>query len=642
MTTPLRISVLGPVRAWRADEELDLGTPQQRAVLATLVLREGRQATLEALIDAVWGDDPPRTSALTLRTYVSRLRQVLGADVIVTAGGGYLLRLEPGTLDLADFTAAVAQARASRDPGEAAQLLHEAESLWQGPALADVPGSYAAAQRVRLERERQTASEERLALDVASDRAGVAVTELTALVEEHPLDENLSGLYMLGLSRTGRQAAAIAEYGRIRDLLADELGLDPGAALRDIHQRILVGELSPVLQAAGSLAAGSLAAGSQRPAAVLPAGGMPAPAVVGPAAGVLVPEQLPLGNRDFVGRAALLDQLAELLVTPGVSAPVVGLVGLGGMGTSTVAIHLAHRVRPSYPDGQLYADLRAGGDAGVVLTGFLRSFGVPATEVPDALSERAALWRTVSCGRRLLIMLDHVATAEQLRLLLPAGTGSAAIITGSRRIPDLPVTQWVTLPAFEPEESVELFRRIAGRDRVNTEHDAALRFAAACSHLPLAVRLGAERLAARPTWSVASIGERLRVEMRQPVALHEDCIRVEAPFERDLALLRAADPLAAVAFGLVALPEAEEITAAAAARLLDLPETEAERLMESLVDAHLVEPAGYQRYRYHEIVRWFARRKAIAAHSQAYRDAVLARLGESAESTLPKRALRAV
>lgn len=579
----LRITVLGPVRAWAGGTELDLGTPQQRAVLAALALREGRQATTEALTDAVWGAEPPRTSALTVRTYISRLRQSLGVDTIGTVNGGYLLRLDPGALDLPDFTAAVARARAARDSGRhgpAVEAFREACELWRGPALADVPGPYAVSQRLRLERERDAAVEERLAVEVGTDRAAVAVTELSALVEQRPLDEGLSALLMLGLYRTGRQAMAVAEYQRIRELLADELGLDPGSALRDVYRQIL--------------------------------GGEPAPVAVTP---VWRPEQLPPGIRDFVGRAELIDRVTGLLTADGVSAPAVGLAGLGGVGTSTLAIHLAHRLRCEYPDGQLYADLRAGHDQPVE-TGFLRACGVPAADIPDDPVQRAALWRTVAHGRRLLVVLDHVTRPEQLRLL-PAGAGSAAIVTGSRRVPGTPVTRWLTVPAFDPADSVELFRRIAGRDRVDAEHAAALRFAEACSHLPLAVRLGAERLAARPTWSVSAIGERLRVEMRQPVALHEDCIRVEAPFERDLAVLRAAEPLAADAFGLVALADDPEITVAAAARLLDLPETATERLMELMVDAHLVEPAGYQRYRYLEIVRWFGRRQALAARAVA-------------------------
>jgi DNA-binding SARP family transcriptional activator len=622
---PARISVLGPVRAWDGERELDLGTPQQRAVLAVLALRQGRQATLEELTDAVWGDSPPRTSALTLRTYVSRLRQVLGETAIVTVSGGYLLRREAGTLDLTEFTAAVARARtarAARDHSTAAQALHEAEGLWQGPALADVPGSYAQTQRVRLDRERRAATEERLALDIGSGRAGTAVTELSALTEEHPLDEGLSGLLMLGLYRTGRQALAVAEFQRIRELLADELGLDPGAALRDVYRQILDGE----------------------PAA--PATVAPMWETAGTHAGAVAPEQLPAGIRDFVGRAELIDRLRGSLTAAGISAPVVGLTGLGGMGTSSLAVHLAHRVRAEFPDGQLYADLRDGGGgpvgAAAVLAGFLRAFGVPPAEVPDDPAERAALWRTVSCGRRLLLVLDHAIAPEQLRPLLPTGAGSAAIVTGSRRLAGMPQIRWTSLPAFEPEESVELFRRVAGRTRVDAEHDAALRFAGACSHLPLAVRLGAERLAARPTWSVASIGDRLRVEMRQPVALHEDCIRVEAPFERDLEALRAVDPPAAVAFGLVALADDDEITVGTAARLLDVPDTEAERVMELLADAHLVEAVGYQRYRYLEIVRWFARRQAIAAHSSGFRQAVVARLGSPVPADLPTRGLRAV
>lgn len=584
----LRISVLGPVRAWRAGAELDLGTPQQRAVLATLALREGRHASRDALIDAVWGDEPPRTAVLTLRTYVSRLRQVLGDQVIITGNGGYLLRPESASLDLADFTAAVSRARAAADdPETAAQALREADDAWQGPPLADIPGAYAIGQRARLERERQAARDDRLRLDVDSHRVGAAVTELSDLVGEHPLDESLRGLLMLGLYRTGRQAAAIDEFQRISALLADELGLDPGPGLRDVYKRILDGEATIS------------------------------------SSGATVPEQLPIGIRDFVGRADLVDRITRLLLADGPGAPVVGLTGLGGSGSSALAVHVAHRIRPAFPDGQLYADLRGTADEGAVLAGFLRAYGVAA--IPPGLIERAALWRTISYGKKIFLLLDHAQSAEQVRSLLPAGSGSAVIVTGGRRLPGLPVTSWIRMPVFTPQESLDLFRQVTGRRRVDAETTAALRFADACSNLPLAVRLGAERLAARPDWPISAIGERLRVEMRQPVALHEDCLRVEEPFERELALQ---SPLAATAFALAGLPDGDEITVGAVARLLDLPETEAERVMEQLVDAHLVEPGGYQHYRYLDIVRWFAHRKAFATLSPARRDAALSRLAD--------------
>lgn len=608
VTGDLRISVLGPVRAWRDGAELDLGTPQQRAVLAALVLREGRHATRDALIDAIWGDDPPRTAALTIRTYISRLRQALGDDAIVTANGGYLLRLESASLDLAEFGAAVARARTATDQETAAQALREADDAWQGPPLADIPGAYADGQRARLDRERQAARAERLRLDVDSHRVGAAVTELTDLVGRYPLDESLRGLFMLGLYRTGRQAVAIEQYQQISALLADELGLDPGPGLREIYKRILDGE----------------------PTAVAPA---LTPAVAA------APEQLPIGIQDFVGRSDLIDRLTKSLLADGTSAPVAGLTGLGGMGTSTLAIHIAHRIRPAFPDGQLYADLRGVAEVGAVLAGFLRAYGV--TAVPHQLTERAALWRSVTCGRRVLVLLDHARSAEQVNLLLPAGAGSAVLVTGSRRISGLTGARWFRMPVFTPQESLELFRRVVGRPRVDAEIPAALRFADACSNLPLAVRLGAERLAARPGWPIEAIGDRLRVEMRQPVAVHEDCVRVEAPFERDLAALRAADPMTAVAFALAALPDRDELTVDEVARLLDLPEAEAERLMEELVDAHLIEPADYQHYRYLDIVRWFARRKAIATHAPAYREAVLARLDDQ-RATIRRRALRVV
>ncbi|MEV4629410.1 BTAD domain-containing putative transcriptional regulator [Micromonospora sp. NPDC049523] len=614
-----RFTVLGPVRAWRGDVELDLGSPQQRAVLAALLLREGSQATITELIDALWDVDPPRAASGTVRTYLYRLRRVLAsgdpdlAGPIESVGGGYALRVDPEQLDYRRFRELVAGAEADRADGNlagAAASLRAADALWQGSALAGVPGPYAQSQGIRLENLRRSAIEDRQAIDLDLGRHTDAVTELSALVADEPLCERLRQLLILALYRSGRKADALANYREVRRLLGDELGLDPGRALQDLHQRILTGD--PALLGPADR--------QQSPAA---------PILAGPA----IPAQLPADLADFTGRAEIMRTLTTTLTSVD-HTPVVGLVGLAGVGTSTLAVHAAHAVRDRFPDGQLYLDLRGPDEEPVeprqALGTFLRAYGVAPDSQPDSLAERAALWRTVLDGRRVLMVLDHARDAEQLRHLLPASPGSAVIVTAGRRMAGLPVARWSTVDVFRPDESLALMERVAGTDRVRAEPGPARRYAEICSHLPLAVRLAAARLAARPEWSVAAIEDRLRVEIRQPVALHEDCITVEVPFER---AYRQLDPRQATAFCLAALPDRPDLDLAAVAALLDLPPYEAERVMESLADAHLVEAGPYQRYRYQSVVRWFARRKALLACEPAQREEALARLARGYGTT---------
>ncbi|MFE7271209.1 BTAD domain-containing putative transcriptional regulator [Streptomyces sp. NPDC057623] len=602
----LRFSVLGPVRAWRGEEQLPTGSPQQRALLAALLLREGRTATAPELIDALWGEEPPSQALAALRTYASRLRKVLDPGVLVSDAGGYAVRgLDQGALDLAaaqEFAAEGEKARSAGDLCQARDLLGQALARWDGEVLAGVPGPYAEAQRVRLEEWRLQLLETRLDMDLDQGCHAEAVSELTALTAAHPLRERLRELLMLALYRSGRQAEALAVYADTRRLLADELGVDPRPGLRELQQRIL--------QADPGLAE-------------------PSTPVAEPAAVLVRPAQLPATVPDFTGRSAFVSELSDVLASAeGRVMAVSALAGIGGVGKTTLAVHVAHQARSAFPDGQLYVDLQGAGpraaEPETVLGSFLRALGTADSAIPDSLEERAALYRSVLDGRRVLVLLDNAKDAAQVRPLLPGMEGCAALVTSRVRMVDLAGAHLVDLDVMSPDEALSLFTKIVGEERVASEREAALDVVAACGFLPLAIRIAASRLAARRTWTVSVLAAKLADERRRLDELQAGDLAVKATFELGYGAL---EPAQARAFRLLGLADGPDISLAAAAAVLDLPVEDTEDLLESLVDTSLLESAAPGRYRYHDLVRLYAR--ACAERDEwppSERDAALCRL----------------
>ncbi|WP_435208262.1 BTAD domain-containing putative transcriptional regulator [Streptomyces sp. bgisy034] len=602
----LRFGVLGPVRAWRGEEQLATGSPQQRALLAALLLREGRTATAAELIDALWGEEPPLQALAALRTYASRLRKILDAGVLVSESGGYAVRgLTEGALDLGvaqELAAEAEKARGARDLCRAREVLARALALWDGEVLAGVPGPYAEAQRVRLEEWRLQLRESRLDMDLEQGCHAEAVSELTALTAEHPLRERLRELLMLALYRSGRQAEALAVYADTRRLLADELGVDPRPGLRELQQRILQAD---------------------------PALAEPSAPAAEPAAVRVRPAQLPATVPDFTGRASFVSELGEVLASAGGRVMAVSaLAGIGGVGKTTLAVHVAHQARSAFPDGQLYVDLQGAGpraaEPETVLGSFLRALGTADSAVPDSLEERAALYRSVLDGRRVLVLLDNARDAAQVRPLLPGTEGCAALVTSRVRMVGLAGAHLVDLDVMSPDEALSLFTKIVGEERVASEREAALDVVAACGFLPLAIRIAASRLAARRTWTVSVLAAKLADERRRLDELQAGDLAVKATFELGYG---AMDPAQARAFRLLGLADGPDISLAAAAAVLDLPVEETEDLLEALVDTSLLESAAPGRYRYHDLVRLYAR--ACAERDEqppSERDGALSRL----------------
>ncbi|WP_371676012.1 BTAD domain-containing putative transcriptional regulator [Streptomyces sp. NBC_01276] len=913
--------ILGPLQVTGLSGPVRIPPGRQEVILAALLLEANRVVSTDYLVDLIWDDEPPDTARTQVQICVSRLRKLFTtagiAAAITTRPPGYVLRTEGDLVDAAVFARRLADARtlAKRgDAPEAVELLRAAGELWQGDCLSGVSSETLRSKALQLDEERLTAAETRIELELDLGRHHQLVGEIQLLVRVHPLRERLRGQLMLALYRSGRQAEALESYRVGRELLVEELGLEPGGELRGLERAILSGDVPPVRPArpgggfgsagagagfggagtgagpgfgptdagpgtgygsadagpgtgygttgtgagAGyggtgtgrSAAFGGAASGSgggfgaaaagpggaygagaagtgaadgtrpgtpqathgapgapfassgppasqgaaspadpggsprhqapyghgtpgtpgtplgipaprppqdhgaplgsagaraphdrgapspQGPAGIAPPGhgsllatpfgggtageapggpfdgfpvwspgapdrspgrgtspaGGPAdasptwgaapasgyPAVEGapsrnagpsggygggagtPGAGSAgggraghpvtstaatvapyreeTPRQLPADTSDFVGDEERIRRVEQALLGDGEcgggrrAVGVAVIVGKPGTGKSTLATHIAHRLsETAFPDGQLYCDLRGTGTpatSGEVLGRFLRALGIPGPVLPESQDERAEMYRTLLASRRVLVVLDDAASESQIRPLLPGSNTCAVLVTSRVRLTGLPGAHRVELDVMGTDHAVELLVRVIGPDRVAREPVAVEALIRTVGGLPLALRIVAARLAARPHWTLASMVHRLANErhrldelthgemtMRASLSLTHDGLAAE-----DRRLLR-----------LLSLAQGQTLPGWLAGALLDDPRPFASDLLEPLVDVQMLDVVGMEstggfRYRFHEIIRVFAREQLAAHHEAADQHAATARM----------------
>ena len=639
----MRFRLLGPLEIRAGEDWRGIGAPKWRSVLATLLIHPGQIVPADILINEVWGDAPPAKAANLISIYVLRLRRLLDdadSTLLVTRAPGYQLRLGPADTDAQLFETMVRDGRralAAGDPEGSASQLAEALMLWHGSPLADVPPTpLVEAEAERLAELRLDAAELRITAELACGRHAQVVPELRRLLADHPLREGLWLLLIRALDGAGRHAEALDAYGQARSAIADELGVDPGVELRQLYADMLAqdhvaGKDSG--EAAGSISAGTVRATSRAPEPVL------APAQASLPRSAPVPAQLPTDIADFTGRDDQVKHLCDLLSAADANedsgAVRIALVaGSGGLGKTSLAVHAAHRVRGSFPDGQLYVDLLGATPhplpAADVLARFLRDLSVDGRDIPVDEAERAARYRTTLAQRRMLVVLDNARDAAQVRPLLPGTASCAVLVTTRSRMPDLASTRLVDLNVLDDDEALTLFTRVVGDQRAAAEPEATAELLLACAGLPLAIRICAARLASRSGWTIRAMANRLRDEHRRLDEMSVGDLAVRASFQVSFASLPAAvhpDGIApADAFRLLGLWHGPSISPAAAAALFGVLEYPAGDALEVLVDAHLLESKAPDRYQFHDLLRVYSSERAAADLPEPDREAAIRRL----------------
>jgi DNA-binding SARP family transcriptional activator len=600
--TGLEVRVLGAVEVLGVHGPITL-TGTRRVILGVLALRAGEVVPYHELVDVLWGEAPPRTAVKTLHSHVARIRQALAgaglAPVIITHDTGYLLDLPRNQVDAHRFEELVAAARADRARGaadEAARALRAAFELWRGePFTGSDLGEWGHHELARLHEVRLAATEDRWDAEIASGAAEAAALELPRLVAREPLRERLTGLLMLALYRCGRHAEALTAFDRLRRRLADELGVDPADELTALHTAIL--RRDPALEAPRTAAR---AAPSAPPDPAQPRNRAPA--------------QLPARVGHFTGRGDELSSLTAALDSA--ELPIIVISGPAGMGKTALAVQWVAAVADRFPDGQLFLDLRGHEPDHAVtpeqaLAHLLRGLDVPEDRIPAGESARSALYRTRLHGRRCVVLLDNVGTVADVLPLVPGSATSVLVVTSRSSLTALVArhaVHHVVLEALDESSSVTLLEKVLGPRR-SGERAAVARLAGACAGMPLALRIAAARLVGHPARTVAELVDELSDRRLDGFAVPGDDRTVRT------VLASAYLPLSATAaqvmrrLGTVPTPT---FSGSLAAAIGGLDVATGRAALDELAGANLVAGAGGDRYRFHDLIREFARDRATA------------------------------
>ena len=580
--------ILGALEVFgRTAARVDLGGERQRKLLAILLLNANLTVAVERLVDELWAD-PPSTARRQVYNGTAALRRRLvgagfPATTICADAGGYRVQLGEAVLDADVARRYVAQAdRATADGrhDDAIRLLTAAAALWRGSTLDGLSTPLIEGAAARLDEQRIAVVEKLAELRLAAGEGASLVSDLKEYVARYPLRESLRGTMMLALYRSGRQAEALATFDEGRHRLAEDLGLDPGPDLRRIHAAVLRGTGRPAADR------------TEQPASTPP----------------VCTSYLPAPLVDFVGRDAGIASALRAVdaAADDNRAALVVVDGMGGVGKTSFAIHLAHQLAPRYPDGQYFVDLQGFAanqrpvSLAAALESLLRQVGLPSTLTSSDLRAEAARLRAALTGRRVLMVVDNVADATFVEEILPNTPGSLVLVTSRRQLVTLPGAHPVSLRVLPPHEALRLFASACGHHRAVEEPEASEQVVRLCGYLPLAVRAAGSRLRHRPLWSVADLVEQLR----QPTQR----LRLLGPQERSVA------DVLLVSYG--RLTEANQrlfrglgkhagpyVSARACAAIANIPFPAAEQGLEALADSSLVTPYDRNRYEFHPLLR---------------------------------------
>ena len=611
----LWLRVLGTVGCWHRGVPVSLGPARQRAVAALLAVHPNVAVRREAIIDALWPDHPPGSAVAVVQSHVSRLRKVLdggprgrpGSAVLVSAGNSYRLDVGPDELDLLAFHELTARARHAAAEGDLAAGCHQFEQaleLWEGEPLADVAVLADHPAVGGVTQLRASVITEYAQIAAEAGLAGKVLPHLRTLAEREPLNEHAHAQLMTCLGVSGQQASALQIYEDLRQRLDIQLGVRPGPELVGTHLRILRQEI-PAKAAAAT-------------------------------GGTTVPQQLPAAVPYFTGREHELSELSRLLEpdsATGGTMVISAIGGTAGVGKTALAVHWAHHVRDRFPDGQLYVNLR-GHDPGQpmsaadALAGFLSSLGMPGQDIPVEADQRAARYRSLLAGKRMLIMLDNAGSADQVRPLLPGSPVSTVLVTSRDALAGLIARDGAArldLDLLPLPDAVALLRTLIGA-RTDAEPEATAELARQCIRLPLALRVAAELAVRRPAMPLTALtGELadLRTRLDRLAAGGDPGTEVRAVFSWSYHHL---DREAARTFRLLGLHPGTDIEPYAAAALTGTTVTQARLALDTLAHAHLSQPAEPGRHGLHDLLRAYARHLATEHDTADGRRAALTRL----------------